>query len=79
MKILVLPWEFPLELTYLRGDFKELFQIMPREVEHAIRSIIGDGTLRPRAQHPIYQTQILSILYSNIYDMLPEYRTLMRI
>ena len=52
---------------------------MPREVEHAIRSIIGDGVLRPRAPRPIYQTQILSILYSNIYDMLSEYRTMMKI
>ena len=52
---------------------------MPREMEHAIRSIIGDGVLRPRAPRPIYQTQILSILYSNIYDMLPEYRKMMKI
>ena len=79
MRIPILQWEFPLKLTYLRGDFEELFQKMPREVEHAIRSIIGDGVLRPRAPRPIYQTQILSILYSNIYDVLPEYRTMMKI
>ena len=63
----------------MRGDFDILFQAMPREVEHAIRNIIRDGVLRPRAPHPIYQTQILSILYSDIYDMLPEYRMTMKI
>ena len=75
----ILTWEFLLESIYMRANFDILFQSMPREVEHAIRCIIGDGVLRSRAPHPIYQTHVLSISFSNIYDMLREYKTLMKI
>ena len=65
--------------AYLPYHLRVPFNTLPDEVENAALAVIGGEILMPKAPRCLYHSQVLSIFLSNTFDMIPDYRILMRL